>query len=347
LSNLRPNSERGFTLIEIVVAMGVVAILAGTLVPLAFRELIRAREDATRSELDAIASGLMDFYEDTGRFPTEDEGLLALVDDPGLSTWQGPYLGGGRGVAAEEVVHDQFGEAYAYDFDPKVRPRTEADVLVASGGSDYSFAAGEVGRTWRLEEAEDDLLVLVTAGPVVRDKTRDCRRELERLAEASREFFEQNAAFPSSSEDLSGSYMDAGIERDAFLDPWNSAYRFRSSSPAASPPLLTLLSFGPDRQDDEGGGDDLALLVSSEPPGRRSTLRELEIAQTVLNESPSVPLAGRWRRDRESLGLQEAFLQDGWGRIYGINRNSRTVFSAGPDGNEISTADNIPKEVGP
>ena len=45
--------------------------------------------------------------------------------------------------------------------------------------------------------------------------------------------------------------------------------------------------------------------------------------------------------------LTTAFDRDGWGRHYGLNVASRTVFSAGPDGLAEAAADNIPPGVGP
>ncbi len=340
------DGDRGFTLIELVIAMGIVAILAGTIVPMAFRELVRAKEDATQKELGAIVSGLMDFYEDIGRFPTEDEGLGALVADPGVSHWQGPYLGGGRGVLVDQVTKDEFGEPYAYDCRPRVRPASAVDVVVVSSGSDFVFTSGSVGSTWSLEDPGKDLMVLVTAGPINRKKKRDCSSELEAIAAASREYFEVNASFPNSSAKLVGSYMDAGIDGDAFNDPWNNAYVFESDDSPGSSLTLTIMSLGPNRENDGGNGDDLSITVSSVSPGRRSTLAELEIAQSALNDDPDLRLSRRWNKVRKKLDLPSSFDKDGWGKDYQLNIDERIVFSPGPDGKHQTTNDNIPAGVG-
>jgi len=370
----RNRREGGFTLIEVVVAMGIVAILAGTIVPLAYRQLVRAREDATRNELSAIAAGLTEFYEDSGRFPTESEGLAALVEDPGLDSWQGPYLGGARSTDSEGIAKDEFGGAYAYDLDPKVSPSSPADVLVASKGSDYEFSSGAPGRVWNLDDPGDDLLTVVAAGPIIREKSRECRRELDALAAACRDYFEQNADFPHSISQLAGSYLDAGVDDDAFTDPWMRPYRLSVKKPAGGVPLLTIRSGGSgqgDEDEGDGEGDDegndeeegedegghgggkgggawsgLSITISSEPPGRAATIRELEIAQSILNGKGDLHLTGRWLRDRRTLGLTDAFNTDGWGRVYGVNVMSRTIFSPGPDGRERTKNDNIPKDVG-
>lgn len=326
--------------------MAIVAILAGTIVPLAFREIVKAKEDATRNELDAIAAGLLRFCEDTGRFPSEREGLAALVADPGVDRWLGPYLGGGHGIPLDEIRKDEFGEDYAYDLDPRVRPAAAADVVVASKGSDYEFSSGDVNEVWSFGEPGNDILVMVTAAPSNRDKTFECNRELEAIAEAARAYFEHNARFPESVARLSGDYLDPGIDEDAFTDPWNRAYVLDVTGNHHQPQILTILSFGPNRQHDDGSRDDLSLEVSSVPPGRRSTVRRLDIAQTILNENPYLELTGRWGRDRNALGLADAYEDDGWGRNFGINVDSRTIFSTGPDGNANTITDNIPAGVG-
>jgi general secretion pathway protein G len=160
----------GFTLVEVVVAVAIVAILAAAVTPLAFREMSRAREDATLDELASLRQGLLDFYEDTGRFPSEAEGLGALVADPGVSGWQGPYVGGGDGLPLAEATTDAWGGTYLYDLGPVTVPAGAADVVVASGGIDGLVTFGAVGGTWTIDGAGDDLLSVVAAGPVNRDK---------------------------------------------------------------------------------------------------------------------------------------------------------------------------------
>lgn len=43
-------------------------------------------------ELQTLSLGLAGFRADTGRFPTAGEGLPALLADPGIGGWQGPYV---------------------------------------------------------------------------------------------------------------------------------------------------------------------------------------------------------------------------------------------------------------
>ncbi len=340
--------DDGFTLVEVIIAVAIVAIIAGAVTPMAFRELVRAREDATRLELAGVQRGLLDFYEDTGRFPTESEGLAALLGDPGVSGWAGPYLGGGTGTPLTEATTDAWENAYFYDVAPTTTPAGAADVVVASAGVDQQVTCGAVGGSWDVSGSTDDLLTLVAVGPVNRAKSEECRRELTALADAARRYFEDHAAFPTTAGDLTDAYLDAGIGGDALTDPWRRPYALLVDDTGANPPDFIARSWGPDRSDDDGGDDDISLNVSSLPPARKSTLYRLEIAQTALNQAPTLVLTGNWPAvDRLALNLDDGFVNDGWGRPFGINAASRTVYSAGADGDAATTGDNLPAGIGP
>jgi hypothetical protein len=106
--------------------------------------------------------------------------------------------------------------------------------------------------------------------------------------------------------------------------------------------------FGPDQTDDNGGDDDLTLNISSVPPARETTRYRLEVAQLILNKDPNLALTGNWATtDRAALSLAATFDNDGWGREYQINVNSRLIFSAGADGVATTMDDNIPVGAGP
>ena len=340
-------AEAGFTLLELVVAMAIVAILAGTIAPLAYNQVKRARKEATLVELATLSDGLISFYEDTGRFPTEGEGLAALVGDPGVSGWQGPYVGGETGAPVSAVTHDQFGHTYIYDLDPVTSPAGAADALIASPGFDGVLVAGALGGTWDLGEDEDDLLGLASTGPVDRIKIRDAVTEMEAIGDAAWAYYQDHAVFPGDLADLVGDYLDPGVDNEDFVDPWYLAYDLSTATIGTQPPVLTVRSFGPDRQNDHGGDDDLDLDVSAIPPGRKTTEWRLQIAQTALNNQPTLVLTGSWPTDRAALGLTSLFDYDGWGRPLAINAGLRAVYSSGPDGNAVLASDNLPAGVGP
>jgi len=347
--NRRTNNAReGFTLIEIVIAVAIVAIMAGSIAPFAFREITRTREDATSRELTVLHEGLLEFYDDTGRFPSEVEGLLALVTDPGVTGWQGPYVGGGAGQQNTAVTTDDWGLSYRYDLSPTTSPVYAAQAIIVSAGSDRTLAMGTVGGSWDLNTKSDDLHTLIIAGPRQRVKTQAAAAEMEVIGGAGRRYFADNAAFPANSGAISGTYMDPGANGSAFLDPWQLPYQLTIDTGGVQPPQWVIRSFGANRTDEAGGGDDLTLIVNSTPPARATTLERLAVAQLVLNQDPQFQLSGKWAaKDRGKLKLAAVLDNDGWGREYQVNVKSRLLFSMGPDGNATTASDNIPTGVGP
>ena len=105
-------SERGFTLIELLVVL-VILVLVGSLVaPPVLRYLSGARSDTAGLQMQLIGSALDHYRLDNGRYPTEQEGLQALVAAPAdARRWNGPYLQGG------EVPLDPWERAYVYSGD--------------------------------------------------------------------------------------------------------------------------------------------------------------------------------------------------------------------------------------
>jgi general secretion pathway protein G len=69
--------RRGFTLIEMLVVMVVIALLLTIAVPRYWRTLERSKEAVLKQDLSALRDSIDKFYGDTGKFP---ESLAALVD---------------------------------------------------------------------------------------------------------------------------------------------------------------------------------------------------------------------------------------------------------------------------
>lgn len=86
----------GFTLIEVMVVVVVIALLAGLVAPNVFRNLGVARESTAESQAAMLAAALDAYRLDNGRYPTAEQGLAALWTEPqALPTprsWAGPYL---------------------------------------------------------------------------------------------------------------------------------------------------------------------------------------------------------------------------------------------------------------
>ncbi len=79
--------EAGFTLVEGVVAISIVALLAAILTPLVVQQIDEAKLSRARNEVQVIAAAIGNFYKNVGQFPTEGDvtrlfsGLTADIED--------------------------------------------------------------------------------------------------------------------------------------------------------------------------------------------------------------------------------------------------------------------------
>ncbi|HIJ67775.1 MAG TPA: type II secretion system major pseudopilin GspG [Planctomycetes bacterium] len=86
--------NKGFTIIEVLTVVIIIGMLAVFVVPRMFKGLGKARRDIAKSKMAIIESALGRFFYDCGRFPTQDEGLEALLIAPAEleEKWNGSYL---------------------------------------------------------------------------------------------------------------------------------------------------------------------------------------------------------------------------------------------------------------
>src|SRR5882724_8194277 len=83
----------GFTLLELMLVLLILALLATIAVPQVIRYLGRAKHDTAKIQIDALAAAVDYFHLDVGRYPTQDESLKALVGRPtNEDKWDGPYI---------------------------------------------------------------------------------------------------------------------------------------------------------------------------------------------------------------------------------------------------------------
>ncbi len=101
---------RGFTLIEIMVVVVILAILGTLVAPQILGRIDEARVTKARNDLRLYESALDLYRMDNFRYPTTDQGLEALVtkpNDPSLKNWrQDGYV--------KQLVKDPWGHDYVY-----------------------------------------------------------------------------------------------------------------------------------------------------------------------------------------------------------------------------------------
>jgi len=85
--------ESGYTLVEILVVLAIIGMLAAVITPGLIGQLGRARAKSAQVQLDTMAAAVESFRSDTGRYPTNSEGLNALMaQPPSVVRWFGPYV---------------------------------------------------------------------------------------------------------------------------------------------------------------------------------------------------------------------------------------------------------------
>lgn len=103
------SGEDGYTLMELLVVLAILALLAAIATPYAIHYLEGAKLRAAKTEITNISAGLDLFKYDVGRYPSTQEGLKSLVEEPtGIDNWHGPYLKVGDGFK------DPWGHPYNY-----------------------------------------------------------------------------------------------------------------------------------------------------------------------------------------------------------------------------------------
>jgi general secretion pathway protein G len=104
----REASPRGFTLLELLVVVVIIGLLAGFVAPRYFGQVGKSEVNVAKAQLDALEKALDQYRLDTGRYPSAELGLKALVErPPSESKWNGPYL-------RKAIPLDPWGKPYVY-----------------------------------------------------------------------------------------------------------------------------------------------------------------------------------------------------------------------------------------
>lgn len=85
--------NRGYTMLEMMVVIAIIALIAGLAAPRLMESFGRAKSKTAEIQMGTIKSAIQLFYLDVGRYPSEAEGLEALLTAPaGAQNWRGPYV---------------------------------------------------------------------------------------------------------------------------------------------------------------------------------------------------------------------------------------------------------------
>ena len=84
--------SKGFTLVELLVVMAIIALLAALVAPKIFPKLGKGKTSAAKAQIELLGQALDQYRLDTSHYPTTEQSLQALLTNPGEEKWQGPYL---------------------------------------------------------------------------------------------------------------------------------------------------------------------------------------------------------------------------------------------------------------
>lgn len=125
MKNIVNGLNEGFSLIEMLVVLVLMAMLAGLVGPKLFNQVGSSKTKVAQAQIELLTSALDTYRLDVGKYPTTDQGLNALRQEPdGVKNWNGPYL-------SKEVPLDPWDIAYFYQ-----NPGKENDFALYSLGSD-------------------------------------------------------------------------------------------------------------------------------------------------------------------------------------------------------------------
>jgi general secretion pathway protein G len=122
MNNLK--NQKGFTLVELIVVMVIIGLLASLVYVKFIGRVGESKSNAAKAQVEIFNQALELFRLDTGRYPTTAEGLNALVVDPGIENWNGPYL-------KKAIPNDPWKRPYNYQ-----SPGAHGDYDLYSYGAD-------------------------------------------------------------------------------------------------------------------------------------------------------------------------------------------------------------------
>ncbi len=122
LESAQANRQNGFTLVELLLVLVILALIAGLVLPGIIGKAESAKVKAASSQISRISMSVESFYLDTGNVPAN---LDELVSQPsGVSGWTGPYI-------KNSLLKDPWGRPYQFRV-----PGDHGDFDIQSFGAD-------------------------------------------------------------------------------------------------------------------------------------------------------------------------------------------------------------------
>jgi general secretion pathway protein G len=125
----RQRANAGYTLLELLVVLGILAVLSAMATPQLMGYFGKAKTQSAQIQIQNIGTALEMYYLENGGYPSESAGLKALVEPTSEApNWNGPYL-----KKAQNLL-DPWGRPFQY-------------VYPSGDGSYQVFTLGPSGKT--------------------------------------------------------------------------------------------------------------------------------------------------------------------------------------------------------
>ena len=148
ISKIRRNAgtrQKGFTLVEMLLVLVILATLAAVVVPKFAGRTKQAKVTAAKSQISNLEIAIDSFEIDMGNFPKAGNDLRDLIEEPNsnnVQDWQGPYLKKG-------IPRDPWGKEYVYNYPGKMNI---GSYDISSGGPDTKIGTDDDITNWQTED---------------------------------------------------------------------------------------------------------------------------------------------------------------------------------------------------
>lgn len=140
--------QSGFSLLEILVAMAIMAILGGIMVTQFMGQTERAMYEKLKGDIAVMDSAIIQYHSDNFLIPTTEQGLEALVEKPTVSPEPKNYA---RRGYLQDLKMDPWGNPYQYAY-PGEFGEYDIYSLGADGEEGGEGLAADIGN-WNIDEA--------------------------------------------------------------------------------------------------------------------------------------------------------------------------------------------------
>lgn len=136
-------SRRGFTLVELLLVLMILATLAAIIIPKFAGRTEQAQITAAKTQIQSLKTALDAFEVDMGAYPTTSDGLDCLISEPRNSrgNWRGPYL--------DKIPVDPWSNPYIYEYPGR---HNDKSYDITSAGKDGQRDTSDDISNWNLEQ---------------------------------------------------------------------------------------------------------------------------------------------------------------------------------------------------